>query len=55
MFASDVDGTEAHQELIHRLGGEPLAPKSLSGSRQPDRYHLFFRHPAVATKAKATP
>jgi hypothetical protein len=55
IFAVDVDGTDAHQELIQRLSGEPLAPKSLSGSRQPNRYHLFFRHPGVLTKAKATP
>ena len=51
----DVDGSEAHEALIQRLGREPIAPKVLSGSRQPNRYHLFFRHPDFSTKAKATP
>jgi hypothetical protein len=51
----DVDGTEAHQVLIDRLGSEPVAPKVISGSRKPDRYHLFFRCPEILTKAKATP
>ena len=27
----------------------------ISGSGKPFRYHLFFRHPDIATKAKATP
>ena len=31
------------------------ARKVISGSKQPHRYHLFFRHPDVATKAKITP
>ena len=55
VFVIDVDGSEAHQALLDRLGSEPQAPKVLSGSRQPDRYHLFFRHPDLATRAKATP
>jgi hypothetical protein len=55
LLVIDVDGTEAHQTLLGRLGAEPVAPKVLSGSRKPDRYHLFFRCPALPTKAKATP
>jgi hypothetical protein len=51
----DVDGEEAHQVLVGRLGGEPVAPKALSGSRKPCRYHLFFRCPTLPTKAKTTP
>ena len=55
LLVIDVDGTEAHSVLVERLGSEPLAPKAISGSRKPDRYHLFFRCPDIATKAKATP
>lgn len=51
----DVDGQEAHEMLIRRLGCEPCAPKVLSGSREPFRYHLFFQHPNLSTKSKATP
>jgi hypothetical protein len=51
----DVDGPEAHAVLVERLGGEPVAPKAFSGSRQPSRYHLFFRCPSVPTRAKQTP
>jgi hypothetical protein len=51
----DVDGHEAHEALMERLGDEPLAPKALSGSRQPQRYHLFFAHPNISTRAKTTP
>jgi hypothetical protein len=55
LLVMDVDGPEAHAELVKRLGIEPVAPKVLSGSGKPSRYHLFFRHPAVATRAKITP
>lgn len=55
VLAIDVDGEEAHQALMQRLGAEPLAPKALSGSRKPYRYHLFFRCPDLPTKAKQTP
>jgi hypothetical protein len=55
LFVIDVDGPEAHSALLDRLGSEPLAPKVLSGSGKPSRYHLFFQHPAVATRAKSTP
>jgi hypothetical protein len=55
LFAIDVDGSEAHEALVEHLGAEPVAPKVLSGSRKPHRYHLFFEHPDVTTKAKATP
>jgi hypothetical protein len=51
----DVDGAEAREELIRRLGSEPLAPKVLSGSGDPNRYHLFFQHPDLSTRAKKTP
>jgi hypothetical protein len=55
VLAVDVDGPEAHAALMARLGGEPQAPKALSGSGKPYRYHLFFRCPDVPTKAKQTP
>ncbi|OAI41758.1 hypothetical protein AYO40_02340 [Planctomycetaceae bacterium SCGC AG-212-D15] len=56
LFAIDVDGEEAHRALLARLGSEPLAPKVLSGSGKPYRYHLFFRYPAgIETSAKSTP
>jgi hypothetical protein len=49
VFVLDVDGPEAHAALVARLGSEPVAPKALSGSRKPCRYHLFFRHPDLLT------
>ena len=55
VFVIDVDGSEAHDALLQRLVTEPRAPKVVSGSRKPDRYHLFFRCPDLATKAKQTP
>lgn len=55
LFVIDVDSPEAHEALLSRLGQEPRAPKVLSGSREPLRYHLFFRHPNVATLPKYTP
>jgi hypothetical protein len=57
LFVIDVDGEEAHAVLLERLGSEPVAPKVLSGSRKPSRYHLYFRCPPpdVPTKGKATP
>ncbi len=56
VLAVDVDGPEAHAELLRRLGQEPLAPKMWSGSGKPQRYQLFFCHPEeLATKAKFTP
>lgn len=55
VFVIDVDGPEAHEALLKHLGDEPLAPKVFSGSGSVHRFHLFFRHPSIATKAKATP
>jgi hypothetical protein len=55
VFVVDVDGTEAWKALLARLGEEPLAPKVISGSREPHRFHLFFRHPDIVTGAKFTP
>ena len=55
LFVVDVDGKEAHDELIRRLGKVPKAPTVLSGSGKPYRYHLFFRCPSIPTRAKATP
>jgi hypothetical protein len=56
LLAIDVDGAEAHAALAKHLGNVPKAPKSISGSGKPFRYHLFFRHPAkVATNAKFCP
>ena len=55
LFVIDEDGPEAHLALMERLGREPVTPKSISGSRKPHRYHLFFQHPDLPTKAKFTP
>ena len=55
VLAIDIDGEEAHGVLLGRLGKEPRAPKVLSGSAKPCRFHLFFWHPDVQTKAKHTP
>src|SRR5262249_21274403 len=55
VFGIDVDGLDAHKALLDRLGDVPLAPKTLSGSGKPNRYHLLFRHPDIATQAKFTP
>lgn len=55
LLVVDVDGPEAHAVLVARLGTEPLAPKVLSGSRAPCRYHLFFQCPDLHTRAKQTP
>ena len=55
IFVIDVDGVEAHNVLVERLGAVPLAPRVYSGSGDEHRYHLFFQHPAVPTKAKSTP
>jgi hypothetical protein len=56
VLAVDVDGPEAHAELVRRLGPEPAAPKILTGSGKPFRYQLLFRHPpGLASRAKITP
>lgn len=55
VFAVDVDSTDARESLLQHLGVLPNAPTALSGSRAPDRFHLFFRHPEFPTKAKSTP
>jgi hypothetical protein len=55
VFVIDVDGPEAHAALIARLGAEPMTCKAISGSGKPCRYHLFFKCPNLATKAKQTP
>jgi transcriptional regulator with XRE-family HTH domain len=55
VFVVDVDGEDAYNVLLTRLGTEPNAPKVFSGSRQPHRFHLFFRHPSIDTSAKKTP
>lgn len=55
LFVIDVDGPAAHAVLLEHLGSECLAPRVNSGSQQPHRYHLFFSHPPIPTKAKDTP
>jgi hypothetical protein len=55
IFLVEVDGSEGHAELIRRLGGEPVAPKVISGSGKPDRYHLYFQCPDVPPRARQTP
>jgi hypothetical protein len=56
VLAIDVDGPDAHAELVRRLGAEPVAPKVLTGSGKPFRYQLLFRHPVgLPTRAKITP
>jgi hypothetical protein len=56
VLAIDVDGPDANAELVRRLGGEPVAPKILTGSGKPCRYQLLFSHPTgLSTRAKITP
>jgi hypothetical protein len=55
LLVVDVDGTEAREELVRRLGVIPTAPMVLTGSAERDRFHLLFRHPNLPTGAKATP
>jgi len=55
LLCVDVDGEKPHQILIDLLGSLPLCPSVKSGSADPFRYHLYFQHPDVTTKAKATP
>ena len=55
LFCIDVDGSGAHEVLVEQLGGVPEAPTVISGSHEPNRYHLFFQHPDCTTKAKITP
>jgi len=55
LLVVDVDGREAYDVLLDRLGGEPEAPTVYSGSGDPHKRHYYFRHPAVPTKAKANP
>lgn len=51
----DVDGLDAYEALLARLGMEPIAPKVISGSRAPGRFHLYFAYPEIDTDPKATP
>lgn len=51
----DVDSKEAHEVLLERLGNLPDTPSVKSGSCEPNRYHMFFKHPPIETKAQATP
>ncbi len=55
LLVVDVDGTDAHDVLVARLGRLPEAPTALSGSQKPYRYHLYFRHPNVSTQASYHP
>lgn len=55
VFAIDVDGVDAHNVLSDRVDIPAGALKSISGSREPDRYHLLFRNPAIETASKYTP
>lgn len=56
LLVIDVDGKEAWNALEAYLGYFPEAPRVISGSGDPFRVHLYFRHPTgVATKAKMTP
>jgi len=54
LFVIDVDGKDARDVLVNRLGGLPVAPTSWRGKKF--RFHLFFRHPVeIQTKAIFTP
>ena len=55
LLVVDVDGLAAHDELVSRLGQIPVAPRVMSGSGDPHRFHLYFKHPDLLTKAKYTP
>jgi hypothetical protein len=56
LFVIDVDGEAAYRVLLARLGSIPATPRVLSGSGDPYRTHLFFRHPLdITTMARFTP
>jgi hypothetical protein len=56
LIVVDVDGEDAHRELVARLGDVPAAPTVVSGSLKPYRYHLYFQHPVdIATRATYHP
>lgn len=55
VFVVDVDGEEAHQEFRKRVPELGTLLKVNSGSKDPYRYHLYFQHPVLRTKAKITP
>ena len=54
LFVIDVDGAEAESELRGRLGRIHRAPKVISGSGELSRFHVYFCHPGIASKAKST-
>jgi hypothetical protein len=42
--------------MIEQLGDEPAAaPKTISGSREADHFHLLFQFSALASRSKFTP
>lgn len=54
LIVADVDGEVPHRTLMELLGAVPKAPTVKSGSDDPFRYHLFFRHPSDVTSASST-
>lgn len=55
LLCVDVDGANAYRILMELLGEIPLAPTLKSGGKDPYRFHLYFAHPDLDTKASATP
>jgi hypothetical protein len=56
LFAIDIDGKEAYDTLINKLGDLPATPTVMTGSRSPHRLHLYFKYPnGIKGKAKHTP
>jgi hypothetical protein len=55
LLVVDCDGADAHRALVARLGSVAEAPTALSGSLEPHRFHLFYRHPDVLTLASFKP
>ena len=55
LVAVDCDGEAAYRALIDVIGTIPEAPMAVSGSGAPYKFHLYFRDPGIATKAKFTP
>ncbi|MGL6195485.1 MAG: bifunctional DNA primase/polymerase [Thermoguttaceae bacterium] len=51
----DIDGKDAHDELVARVKLPKNLMKVQSGSGDVYRYHLYFQHPDCQTSAKYTP
>ena len=54
VFALDSDGPAGRAAMLEHLGTEPAnAPKTISGSSEPDHFHLLFQCPQVETRRQS--